>query len=308
MQIYVYHLCFPKDYWRIQFTVYGLYFLDIIQTVLTTQGAWRALCSGWGSPSSLIHTTWGFAMIPVASGIISSWVQIFFASRIWILGQTTFWRGITLITIAVSLAQAAAAIGTGIKFLGINNTLKISEVNSLVTVWLSGSVAADVLIAVSMIYFLVSAKGRSMWRRRTNKRITKLIRSTVETGAVSAAAASIELGLYLGFNQNNLHTVIAFGLSKLYTNALMASLNSRAGVYERSLPTSTASGEETYPNSTSGYFNTVQFTSVGVGLPMTAHTSDTESGKTAHDDQGPGSHGDRKTADRMPALRQPPSW
>lgn len=64
----------------------------------------------------------------------------------------------------------------------------------------------------------------------------------------------------------------------MYTNALMASLNSRAGVYERSLPTSTRS-EEAY--STSGYFNTVQFTSVGV--PMTAHASDTESGKTAHD-------------------------
>ncbi|KAH9958992.1 hypothetical protein BC827DRAFT_536600 [Russula dissimulans] len=209
MQIYAYYLCFPKDYRRIKSTVYGLYLLDIIQTVFTTEGAWRALCVGWGDPSSLIHTSWGFSMIPVVSGVISSWVQIFFAWRIWVLGQNIFWKGITLVTIAIALAQGAAAISTGIKFAsGINNTQKISAVNSLVTLWLSGSVAADILIAGSMIYFLVSAKGQSVWRRTTNKRITKLIRSTVETGTVSAAAASIELGLYLGFNQNNLHTVI----------------------------------------------------------------------------------------------------
>ena len=46
-------------------------------------------------------------------------------------------------------------------------------------------------------------------------------------------------------------------LSKLYSNALMASLNSRSGVYERSLPSS--SHDATYGN-------TVQFTSVGIAV------------------------------------------
>jgi len=48
-------------------------------------------------------------------------------------------------------------------------------------------------------------------------------------------------------------------LSKLYSNALMASLNSRSGVYERSLPSSLRDG-------TYGIGNTVQFTSVGIAV------------------------------------------
>jgi hypothetical protein len=48
-------------------------------------------------------------------------------------------------------------------------------------------------------------------------------------------------------------------LSKLYSNALMASLNSRSGVYERSLPSSSRDG--TYGNG-----NTGQFTSVGIAV------------------------------------------
>lgn len=98
-------------------------------------------------------------------------------------------------------------------------------------IWLAGSAVADVLIAASMLYFvrsfsfladlvpppevrhleqLVLAKKNSMWNngRSPNRRITKLIRCTVETGVLSAAAASLDLGLYLGFNHNNLHAAV----------------------------------------------------------------------------------------------------
>ena len=58
-------------------------------------------------------------------------------------------------------------------------------------------------------------------------------------------------------------------LSKLYNNALMASLNSRAGAYER--PTMSDSPEECRTT----HFNTVQFTSVGI--PVTTGGFERES-------------------------------
>jgi len=64
-------------------------------------------------------------------------------------------------------------------------------------------------------------------------------------------------------------------LSKLYSNALMASLNSRSGVYERSLPSS--SRHATYGNG-----NTVQFTSVGIAV--TTDDSGSMSGTAVQDD------------------------
>jgi len=47
-----------------------------------------------------------------------------------------------------------------------------------------------------------------MWSKATNRRITKLIRSTVETGVMTAAAAALDLGLYMGFKHNNLHIAV----------------------------------------------------------------------------------------------------
>ncbi|KAH9958995.1 hypothetical protein BC827DRAFT_1217005 [Russula dissimulans] len=259
MQIYLYYLCFPKDRWLIKFTVYGLYVLDLTQTMIVTDSAWGALCSGWGNPTSLVHTTWGFPMVPIVSGLISSWVQIFFAYRVRIMGHSLFWNGVTMVIVAIALTQGLAAVAAGIRFAYINDTQEIFLVNPLVSLWLSGSVAADFLISVSMVYFL------SVWKIE-EKRVKRLIRFTVETGMLSAVAASLDLGLYLGFNQNNLHLAVGFSLSKLYSNALMASFNSRADVYERSLPTSTPDNDGCSP---SGRCNTAQFTTLGID--MTTH-------------------------------------
>ena len=49
-------------------------------------------------------------------------------------------------------------------------------------------------------------------------------------------------------------------LSKLYSNALMVSLNSRVGVYERQTMSDLPEGSHT----TSRRFNTPQFTSIGI--------------------------------------------
>jgi hypothetical protein len=46
-----------------------------------------------------------------------------------------------------------------------------------------------------------------MWNEATNGVVTKLIRITLETGLVCAAAASIDLGFFLGVH-NNLHTAV----------------------------------------------------------------------------------------------------
>ena len=80
----VYYLCFPSDYWWIKFSgaselpcipytelgaAYGLYLLELGQTVLVTKLAWADLCAGWGIKSTLLHIDWGFWMTPIANGL-----------------------------------------------------------------------------------------------------------------------------------------------------------------------------------------------------------------------------------------------
>jgi hypothetical protein len=48
---------------------YGLYLLELGQTVLVTKLAWTDLCAGWGIEGTLAHVDWGFSMTPIANGL-----------------------------------------------------------------------------------------------------------------------------------------------------------------------------------------------------------------------------------------------
>lgn len=49
--------------------VYGLYLIDLVQTVCITDVAWATFCKGWGKPSVLVITVWGFSITPAVSGL-----------------------------------------------------------------------------------------------------------------------------------------------------------------------------------------------------------------------------------------------
>ena len=50
-------------------TAYGLYLLEIGQTVFVTGIAWGDLCAGWGNPSAFAQNNWGFSMTPLTGGL-----------------------------------------------------------------------------------------------------------------------------------------------------------------------------------------------------------------------------------------------
>ncbi|TFY60273.1 hypothetical protein EVG20_g7477 [Dentipellis fragilis] len=107
VQLYLYYLSFPQDKIIVKLTVYGLFIVDTFQSVAITDLAWAFLCKGWGDLGALRFTTWGFAVVPLVSGIVAAWVQLFFAWRINLLGgrgkRKWIWRAVTLLTVLVTV-------------------------------------------------------------------------------------------------------------------------------------------------------------------------------------------------------------
>ncbi|KAH9988923.1 hypothetical protein BJV77DRAFT_718173 [Russula vinacea] len=263
MQLYVYYLCFPRDSWLIKFTAYGLYLLELGQTVFVAEMAWADMCEGWGIPSALSHIGWGFSMNPIVCGLIACCVQIFFAWRVWALGHNPFWKSIAVFILIVSFAQGCAAVTLGVKLSTVWYLYDRAEAlaEDLLFYYLGGSAVADFLIASSMLYFLISSRRRPAWSKETDRRITKLIRSTFDTGVLFSAMAFLDLAAYL--HMSYLHVSISMVLSKLYSNSLMASLNSRARVSERFTSESRRESCET-----SRRCDSAQFTSVGIPVTI----------------------------------------
>jgi len=222
VQLYLYNLKFSNDKFLIQFSVYMIFILDIFQSVTTWVLAWHALCSGWGRVDALTFPGWTFSAVPAVTGIISAWVQIFYAWRIHMMVN---WIFIPIAIIVIALAQTAAALSIAIGFIPLKSILSLHGMFPRTIVWLGGAALADVIISASMVYVLYSAKKRAFGR--TEKVLNRLIRSTVETGIITTVCATMELGFFLGIPTTDIHVIFALMLSKLYSNALMTSLNSR---------------------------------------------------------------------------------
>jgi len=233
VQIY-YYSTFFKDSWRLRTLVYGLYVVDSLQVFVNMQSAFDLLCNNWGNAEKILVPGWTFCIMPVFSGLVSYPVQCFFAFRIWKLRTT--WKAplaqlalkfVIAFVLLCGLAQALGAMITGGRLAEIGDTRLISVLNAYIALWLGGSTVCDTVITITLLLLLRSAGKTTEWKKTKNL-IDSLIQQTVQTGMITTIAASVELILFLVLNKTYLHTILACILGKLYTNSLMATLNSRA--------------------------------------------------------------------------------
>ncbi|KAG8901031.1 hypothetical protein FRC00_009490 [Tulasnella sp. 408] len=235
LQTYIYYLSFPRDSRLIKSLVYGLFFLDTIQTVMTTHNAWHFLSSGWGNVGVLADPGKAVSIIgkpPPSSGadqftLFRSAEQL---HRIWKLSGLWWLAGFIS---CAALAQGISACVTGIWFAILNDITKIALLDASAGVWLAGSAITDLFITVSLVWVL-HKKTQGDLSSNTEDIISRLIRMTVQTGAVTTFAATAELIMYLKTPENNLHMIPGLALSKLYTNTLMATLNARSETFSTS--------------------------------------------------------------------------
>ncbi|KAJ6464736.1 hypothetical protein C8R47DRAFT_67338 [Mycena vitilis] len=210
LQVYFFHISFPKESVGIKGLVYTLFSLDLIQTGFATHFAYEVLVGCWGDPAVFVSFPWTSCTIAIMAGLVSAIVQIFFAWRINTLkGNVLLVRVISWLIVLAALMQSLSAIVNGIRFqlqpasgAGTQQQLEIG-----VKIWLIGS-------------FLSQIRASTPWKT-TDSLITKLIYHTIETGAITAITAGIELALFLAYPSTTLDIAP-------YSNVVLATLNARA--------------------------------------------------------------------------------
>ncbi|KAI0770377.1 hypothetical protein C8Q74DRAFT_895926 [Fomes fomentarius] len=232
VQLYIYYTSYPNDRRGIRLSVYGIFLLDILQTIVSADSAWDTLCSGWGRPINIQFPDWSYYALPMISGTAAAWVQLFYAWRIYQLSQ---WRVIPFIIAFFSLAQTGAACAITVSFAILKNIERLHDPNmyARTIIWLGGGAFVDVTIMLSMVYLLYSAKRQTISFRRGELMVNRLLRMTIETGSACALCATLELAFFLGMPHTHMHLIFALMLSKVYSNTLMASLNARIRTSEK---------------------------------------------------------------------------
>ncbi|KAF9028813.1 hypothetical protein BDZ89DRAFT_1065912 [Hymenopellis radicata] len=223
VQVFIYFQAFLKDRLWSKCYVAWICFIEILQTILVVIDGIRVFGNGWGDAHALADVGLIWLSVPAMTGIsISFTAQIFFIWRIRVLSQA---RMIPAAAFLVSVVQCVAAIWTGIRAHQIDNFALIqSQTFSHTSVWLGGSATADLIIAGSLVFYMRKSQSTGL---ASNAMYVKIIRLIIESGSLCALVAVADLGLFLGYQHTNYHLAPAITLSKLYSNSLLAVLNSR---------------------------------------------------------------------------------
>ncbi|TCD69202.1 hypothetical protein EIP91_008498 [Steccherinum ochraceum] len=229
VQTYMYYLVFPNDRTHAKLLVGWVYILELVQLIFTTRDSWLIFARGFGDFAHVndVRTIW--FSLSIMAGYIGLFVQLFYAWRIYALSSN---RWITFFVILSSLDQAGFSVAVGIETRNVGNLASLTH--SLKTLkykltWVCTTAFCDILIAISMSYYLYRAKQRSAVRR-TNAMLTRLMMFTAETGLITAACALLDAILYIAANETLFYALFMGICPKLYSTSLLALLNSRIEV------------------------------------------------------------------------------
>ncbi|KIM49804.1 hypothetical protein M413DRAFT_21942 [Hebeloma cylindrosporum] len=248
VQVYLFHLAFPKDRVYMKCLVYGIYFTELVQSILVVETGFRTFVTGFGKVEVFneIETLW--LSVPIFTAIDTFFVQGYYAHRIRILAQS---RKVAAAIIALSFIQLGGGIAVGViaeqeKFYTSLNTPKMLVLAGTSTgIWNVGSVLCDIIIAVCMTYYL-SRYDTTI--KETKVILKKVIRLTIETGTLTGAKTLFQSLVHVRLNLMILAAaivgIVSFSLAilpgspyyyqvpmgiigKVYANSMLVLINSR---------------------------------------------------------------------------------
>ncbi|KAJ7443861.1 hypothetical protein FB451DRAFT_1568576 [Mycena latifolia] len=220
LQAYVYYEAFPEDPIGIKALVAGVWILDVAHLVLISQTCYHYLVTSWGNNAALLLSTQPGDLHLVFVGMATALCQGFFLYRIWTFSKKNW--VLTGVLGAACLATLGLEASMSAQISQMATVTAYSALTSEVVALTSTIV--DVAIAVIMVWYLRA--GETSFNRTTFI-IARVIQYTVATGLATSALAVGCLIAYLARPHTFIFIAMHFSLGRMYTNALLATLNSR---------------------------------------------------------------------------------
>ncbi|KAI0804514.1 hypothetical protein BC629DRAFT_1590781 [Irpex lacteus] len=221
-QCFFYFSTYKKDSLWIKAYVLFLLFLDLLNCVFDITWIYDDIINNFGDLDVIAVANWKLQTDPAMVAIIGTVCQLFFAWRVAVLTRN---KWVTALIVITSIASMLGGLGVAIAITFVKFYKDFSKFDQVGAVWLVCTAVCDVTIATSLTWYLRKHKtGFS----QTDDVLNKIIRLTVQNGAITAVWAIVDLILFLSI-PTGVHLALNFPLAKLYTNSLMSSLNSRAG-------------------------------------------------------------------------------
>ncbi|KAI0322364.1 hypothetical protein OF83DRAFT_797809 [Amylostereum chailletii] len=257
-QTYIYLTTYKRDRLWMKLVVGVVFLADTLNAVFDIEYTYNSLVNHYNDPAAIQKANWVFATgaflhlglstsahvfplirhtpffliesnaarssppDPAMTSIIGTIVQLFFAWRVKVLTGSNITVAILVVGAVIScLGGIATSIAIGI----VPRWLEFQKFEIPVIIWLTVSALVDTTITAIMVWHLRKHKRGF---KLSDDLLDKIIRLTVQTGMLTSVWAIVDLCVYLSI-PTGIHLIFNLPLSKLYSNSLLSSLNSRAG-------------------------------------------------------------------------------
>ncbi|KAJ6566476.1 hypothetical protein B0H19DRAFT_1137918 [Mycena capillaripes] len=196
--------------------------LDTLHLVLVIHTVYYYLISNYYKHDALQSMIWSVSLEALPTGVTAGLVQSFYAYRVWRMSK----RNLFLTGLILALVVATGACGTAWVVLALQadtyqRLLRISPLTISINAL---STAADVIITSTLCFMLYRTRPTSL---RTETMVNRLILFTINTGLLTSLCAVASLISLIVSPSTLIYASFYFCIGRLYSNALLASLNAR---------------------------------------------------------------------------------
>ncbi|KAJ6534332.1 hypothetical protein B0H19DRAFT_441516 [Mycena capillaripes] len=221
LQTFNYYRDFPKDSKLLKAAVGLVWVLELGHTVSAWHALYTQTVTFFGQPSFILSPPHSEDMMIIFAGLIYTVVQTFFANRVRVLSGQWY---IMALACVLGLLRLVAHFCITALLLQYSRISILLEWRGLVTASLSLDLAVDLLITASLCYCLWNM--RSCESRQTRTIVDTLILWAIESTILTSAASVMQIILFMT-RTDLVWTTFFIIQAKLFSNAMLASLNGR---------------------------------------------------------------------------------
>ncbi|EIW63757.1 uncharacterized protein TRAVEDRAFT_41184 [Trametes versicolor FP-101664 SS1] len=230
MQVFLYCQLYPRDRWRIKLMVFCVWLLDSIHSAMAITANWQYLIVHFGDWDNMDEITWSVAASVALTALNTFVVHCFFTHRIHTLSRNNWY--ITTTLVALALVRLVSALISTSEMIRLHSyALFVAKFDYVFTIGLTTAASLDVLVATGLCYFL--RRGRS-GLTSMDKIVDTITLYTIENGMLTCITTIISLICWVTMPTNLIFLGLHFAISKLYANSLLATLNARKSLLNKS--------------------------------------------------------------------------
>ncbi|KAF8193833.1 hypothetical protein K438DRAFT_1969135 [Mycena galopus ATCC 62051] len=212
VQTYRYFARYPKDIWFNKISVLGALTSDFMTVFACLSVNYLYLVTHWGNETYIQRQPRVFPVYIIGTGVTATIVQIWLTRMVFNLTKQWIWPPLIAVFIFTGLVGAGATASH--IFINASYTGRDAVVK-YVTIWLSGSAAADVIITGVLVWTFRTLRTDF---RNTRELIHRLTIAAVRNGSITTIMTLINLVVFKLQPETNSAVMIEASPSSLHAS------------------------------------------------------------------------------------------